>query len=82
MTSTIALFFVLVIMGASADDQGRIQWAKLLTQLQDDSDYPVIDPKEPTITALASATNGSTHEVIMQELGMRYSVYNIWYSVY
>ena len=72
MKSAIALpsvFFVLVIMGASADGQGRIQWAKLLAQLQDDLDFPVIDPKEPTDSF--PATNVSTHDVIMQELGMR-----------
>ena len=69
MQSAIALFFALVIMGASAN---RIQWARLLAQLQDDLELPVVDQKEPKTLASATRANGSSYQVIMQELGMRY----------
>ena len=69
MQSTIALFFALVIMGASAN---RIQWARLLAQLQNDLELPVVDQREPKTLASATRANGSSYQAIMQELGMRY----------
>ena len=75
MQSTVALFFALVIVGASAEGLpglGRIQWAKLLAQLQDDLELPLIDQKEQKTLASATRANGSSYQVIMQELGMRY----------
>ena len=75
--STILLILTLIGIG-TCSDIGRFQeWQKLISQLQDDS-----SKADPPSLVFASATNGSTHQEIIQELGlMRCTLYNARFKV-
>ena len=65
MQSTIALFFALVIVGASAEGPGRYPWAQQIAKFLADSGYG--DP----LMESTDSSNTTSHEVIMQVLDMR-----------
>lgn len=75
MRSTTAILHTLALFGVGTctsnlnDLVFAEEWESVLSQMKDDS-VIMADPKPPTF-AFVSSNNGSTHQEIIQELGLR-----------